>query len=283
MAGEFLRPADIKEAIALLHQDEERASIVGGGIEIVLGRSPAAERLIDLSRLGLSYIVERKEGLVIGATTTIAQIIENPLTARFLNKVIVEGLRQVGSPLIRNLATIGGAIARAHPWSDVTTLFLALGGTMVIYDGEEERTLSLSALYERGFRRRLAQMIITEIILPSPPAGAAAVFIKFSRTAFDIALLNCACFIFRPHDCIEQARIIIGARPQHSVPVSAVEEFLAGRDLTDSTIREAAMIGRETVHTADDIRTGKEYRKTLVAAGIRRTLTQIMHQWNKER
>ncbi len=283
MAGEFLWPTNIEEVIALLRQDGQRASIVGGGIEIVLGRSPAAERLIDLSCLGLSYIVERKEGLAIGAMTTISQIIENPLAAKFLAGALVEGLCQVGSPLIRNLATIGGAIACAHPWSDVTTLLLSLGGTMVVYDGEAERLLSLSALYERGFRRRLAQMVITEIIVPSPSARAGAAFIKFSRTKFDIALLNCACFILCPHDCIEQARVIIGARPQHSIPVSAVEEFLVGRKLTAAALREAAIIGRETVHTADDLRTGKEYRKTLVAVGIRRTLTQIMQQWNKER
>ncbi len=54
----------------------------------------------------------------------------------------------MGSPLLRNAATIGGHLARRR-YSDIVPVLLALDATVTVFDGTE-RTLPLAAFYAEG-------------------------------------------------------------------------------------------------------------------------------------
>jgi len=181
-------------------------------------------------------------------------------------------LRQVASPLLRNLATIGGALVSADPWSDVITLLLALGAHVAIYDGTTD-TLPLAKLYPT--RSRFSGAILTELVLSAPLQNAAAAFCKFNRTGFDIAVLNCACQVQLHADRCVGPSVVVGGTPRLAASLPGAEEVLTGQPLTGETIEQAAVAARDAAEVREDRRASAEYRKQLVYVGVRRCLQEI--------
>ena len=186
----YQRPSSIEEAWRLLNEGGKSAKLVGGGVDVALFAPPEIITLIDLADLPNRSIEMRNGELVMGAGMTLTELLESPLTASYLDGIVVTMLRQVASPLLRNAASVGGALASTHPWSDVITLFLALGARVTQYAGRLQ-TRSLDELLEgRGI---IDRAIITEVILPVPADRTYVSFEKFVRTGFDVGMLNCAC------------------------------------------------------------------------------------------
>ena len=269
---EVLKPASLDEAMSLLHERGPSAGLLGGGVSLVRYAPSHITSLIDLSTLPLSYVREEAGCVRIGATTTLREMLDHPLIADYLNGIVVETLRQVASPLLRNLATIGGALVSADPWSDVITLFLALGAHAVIYDGTTD-TLPLAKLYP--IRSRLGSAILTELVLPAPLPSAAAAFCKFNRTGFDIAVLNCACQVQLHDDRCVGASVVVGGTPRLAASLPGAQEVLTGQPLTSETIEQATVAARDAVEVCEDRRASAEYRKQLVYVGVRRCLQEI--------
>ena len=118
---EYLRPRTVDEAFAALGASSRA---LGGGTALILHAPPGISTLVDLGDLPLDYIRER-DGFRIGATTTLTAMEEHSGLAGHLGGVFPEMLRHVGSPLLRNAATIGGHLARGR-LSDVIPVLLAL-------------------------------------------------------------------------------------------------------------------------------------------------------------
>jgi len=278
----YTRPVDLEDALTIWRKGKGRTLLIGGGVELVRSRIFNIDRVIDLTALPLSYVKESGTGLRVGATTTLAEAIEDRSLSQYVGGIAVETLKQVGSPLLRNLATIGGAVASAHPWSDVIPLLLALGADVVLYDGEY-RTVPLAEV--QPIRQRLGEAILTEIVLPRFSPRAAAAFWKFSRTKFDIGILNCSCAIGLKDRSCETVRLAIGGRPALAVRLGDVEEWLCGKELTPETIEAAASLAAERAEVSDDMRASAEYRRVLAKVGVKRCLERDEDfdpdQWGK--
>ncbi len=266
--SEFIRPRDLAEALSLLEGKEAR--IVAGGIDVILFPTPA-ERLVDITALPLSGIEGRDGGVSIGATATMTELLESPVLKGYLNGVVCEMLRQVASPLQRNLATVGGSLMIGHPWSDLLTLFLVLEAKLVYFDGEEHE-VPIDRFYAEHMHRR--RIILTRVNLPAVRQGAAA-FIKFSRTAFDIALLNCAALVKTEGGRCTAARIAIGGTPRRAVLLARAAAELTGKTLSEEVIVRAARAAQEEAEVGDDMRAGANYRRELVGVGAYRVLSRI--------
>ena len=265
---EFVRPETLDQALALLRKHGERAWLIGGGIDLVLFAPEDAQVVVDLGGLPLRYVQEKAGGYAIGATTSLREVLEDRSLKSYLGGVVPEMLHQVASPLLRNLATMGGTLWSANPWSDVITLFLALGAQVVLFDGKA-RTIPLDGLYPARAHRGT---ILTEVHLPAPVAGSAAGFWKLGRTAFDVALLNAACLVrVAGRRCVE-ACLVLGGRPGLGTRVPLAEKVLVGSDLGDAAIDRAAEVARESADVRDDRRASGDWRRELVGVGVRKVL-----------
>lgn len=110
-------PRTVKEAVTWLERSRGKAKIIAGGTDLlgllkneVLRDFP--EAIIDIKAIpSLRYIREDRSGLKIGASTKLANIAHSELVKK-THPALAEAARSVGSPQIRNMATIGGNLCQ---------------------------------------------------------------------------------------------------------------------------------------------------------------------------
>jgi CO/xanthine dehydrogenase FAD-binding subunit len=265
----FVRPTDLAAAfIAVAHG----AIPVSGGTDVILHEPSRPSELVDLMRLPLAGITVADGGFEIGATTTLTDMLEHPALAAAFDGVVADMLRLVGSPLLRNRATIGGHLARGR-LSDVIPVLLALDAEVSWYDGADRKG-SLAAFYAGEIHR--TPIIITGVSIPAARRPTAAAFRKFSRTHFDLAILNCACRVDLGDDgAVGAARVVVGETPGLGASVADAEVLLHGRPLDPDAIAAAATIAATEIPARTDDRASAEYRRALAEVLVRRCLTDI--------
>jgi len=259
----------------MLNEGGKRAKLVGGGVDVALFAPPQVQTLIDLAMISKRTVEFRDDELVIGAGMTLTELLESPLAVEYLDGILVRMLRQVASPLLRNAATVGGALASTHPWSDVITLFLALDARVTQYAGQLKTTSLGELLEQRGIMDRA---IITEVTLPVPADLTFASFEDFVRTGFDVGMLNCACRLTINDNVCKDVRVVLGGTPDIGHRLEAVESALNGARLDPATIESAAELAAEVIPARDDVRASADYRRVLAAAGVRRSLMRIVQR-----
>lgn len=272
----YLRPQTLEEAYSYLGNG---ALAVAGGTDVLRHAHVGVHTLVDLNALPLRYI-RNEHGFAIGANTTLTDLLEDPSLAAHLDGVIAGMLRAVGSPLLRNAATIGGHLARRR-YSDIVPVLLALDAGVTVYEGAE-RTLPLAAFYAEGTGR--SRVLITEVQIPPAGRDTAASFLKFSRTIFDFALLNCAVLVRRDGDGrVEHCRVVVGETPALGASVPGAEDVLRGAALDDASIAAAGEAAAATVAFAGDQRATADYRQALCRVAVRRCLEEVRGRLEERR
>ncbi len=107
----------VPEAVELLSGAEGKTRIIAGGTDLLstlkrelLPEYP--ERLVNIKTIeGLDYIKSSAKGVSIGAATRLADISADPMVMDQY-PALAEAARSVATPLVRNLATIGGNLCQ---------------------------------------------------------------------------------------------------------------------------------------------------------------------------
>lgn len=271
----YLRPQTLEEAYSALG---EGALAVGGGTDIIRHTRAGVTTLVDLASLPLHYI-RADHGFAVGAGTTLTEMLEHPGLAAHLDGVIAGMLRGVGSPFLRNAATIGGHLARRR-YSDIVPTLLALEASITVYEGSE-RTLPLEQFYAETPRKSRA--LITEVQIPPAGADTAAAFLKFSRTGFDFALLNCAVAVQVDRGQVVRGRVVVGETPALGASIPGAEAALPGRPLDDPTIDAAAEAAAAGITFGSDHRTTADHRRALCRVAVRRCLHEARRRLQEGR
>jgi xanthine dehydrogenase YagS FAD-binding subunit len=111
----YSRPSSLKEAAALLGRERGKIVVLAGGTDL-LGEMKdnlrAPERLVAIKHLReLQGIRPGRTGLRIGAATLLADIADNA-AVREQTPLLAMAAEKVGTPQIRNMATIGGNLCQ---------------------------------------------------------------------------------------------------------------------------------------------------------------------------
>lgn len=116
----YYKVTTVTQAISLLTRFQEKASILAGGSDL-LGRMKdrlegpklqLPQHLLDIKGIkDLNAITEQKNGLKIGATTSLSDIASSPLVAgRY--PLLAQAAHDVAVPQIRNVGTLGGNLCQ---------------------------------------------------------------------------------------------------------------------------------------------------------------------------
>lgn len=275
------QPSTLTEAFDLLEKYGDDARLLSGGTALVLQmkqRFAQPGQVISLRRIaGLGEIAATEEGgIEIGALCTQRQVEISPLAAGRV-ALAVEAYRQVATPRIRSMATVGGGLAHGDPNQDPPPALMALDATVTLTAASGTRTLPVAELFLDYFDTDVrAGEIITGLTIPPAPDGAETAFIKFlPRTADDYATVSAAAVIAPDGagNC-RAARVALGSVGLTPLRARAVEDALRGQPLTADNIAAAAAAVSDLVDPLDDHRGSAEYKREMAVVFTRRAVAQ---------
>lgn len=274
---EYFKPTSVAEAIKLLAHYGEKARLIAGGTDVLVEKDPQIEVLIDITGLGLDYIKIESQGVKIGAASTFADI-EVALLGKSPYNLLTEAAHQMGTPQIRNVATIGGNICYAVPSADSAPPLLALDATITISGPTGERSMDIVDFFLDVRRNALERgEMLTEIQLPAFPARTEAVFVKKGRVAAgDLAVVNTAVRLTVTGDDIcQEARIALGAVAPTPLRAKEAEAMLQGKKPQDELLMKAADKAAQETKPISDVRSSAAYRKVLSRVLVERALREV--------
>ena len=137
---ELLQPETLGEALSLL--DDEGAQPFAGGTALMLMMKAGVlrpARLVQLGKVGLDAI-HANGNLRVGAMTTLGALERSPEVQKGW-PVIARALRTLSNVRVRNVATVGGALAHADPHMDLPPLLAALGARVFLESRKGKRAI----------------------------------------------------------------------------------------------------------------------------------------------
>jgi carbon-monoxide dehydrogenase medium subunit len=273
----FYRPANVREALRLLHTGKGHARVVAGGTDIVVEGDRSIRFLIDITHAGLNYIRLRGTACVIGATTTMAELEASDVIQALAGGLLSRAARTCGSALIRNLATLGGNMAHGSPAADMAAPLLVLDAAVVMVDSKGRHKLPLAEYLAAARVSRYAKALLVEVVIPDPPQGKGCQwsFQKLGRTAVDISLVNVSAGLqLDSRGRVKWARIALGSVSPVPMRATGAEQRMAGRTLDQALLAEiGAAVARE-VSPISDARASAEYRREICSVLTRRALEE---------
>jgi CO/xanthine dehydrogenase FAD-binding subunit len=277
----FWNPGTLAEALAVLAAERDAVMPVAGGTDLVLrlrqGRF-APRGLVSVRRLrGLDGGAARLEGdeLVLDALAPLADVI-TAAAAREHAPELVAALRTIGSPAIRNVATLAGNVVNASPAADSLPPLLVLGAEVVLQRREGSRRLPLAAfLTGPGRTTRAPDELLTTLRLRLPPAAGkrVAVFRKFGkRRANIIASANVAARLQVVEGRVGYARLAAGGVAATPRRLTALEGLLTGQPATAdlfARVEAAALAAIDgLIQPISDVRGGAAFKRALVLQAV---------------
>lgn len=276
-------PQNAAELYAALGRLSEQGKILAGGTDFVvqaqMGRLNPSEVLYVGEVAELRRITSENGKCVIGAAVTMRELADY-MSKRPEFAAIADAACDVGSPQIRNKATVGGNVANASPAGDVppTLCLLDAQGVVAGPDGVR-RTVPVQQLIAAPGRNSLAyNEAITAFVLDEAAwAGWRSAFVKLgfrgrvtvSRIGFTVALRQAA------DGTIEDARVFVGAISTGPVRMEDAEALMKGRKPDEALAAEVAELLRALLWKITPEKFDRDYKIASARGVVEDTLAKF--------
>jgi CO/xanthine dehydrogenase FAD-binding subunit len=262
---EYVRPASVEEACALLASDENARIIAGGQtlVPMMAMRLARPTRLVDIAQiLELSFIREDGDAVTIGAGTKQCVAERSALIAEKL-PLLARAIPWIGHTATRARGTIGGSIANGDPAAELPLMAVTLDAMLACRTTMEEGEIDATEFY-------LGPTITTL------PAGACLTSVRFPvwkgrvgigfhevnarRSDFAVAAAAAQVELTAEGTC---ARLALGLGGITDTPVrlDEAEEALIDTPLEPDTVRDVVRGALEGIECADDLHASADYRR----------------------
>lgn len=236
--NEFIIPDDLKSAKSALKKLGDKGFAVAGGTSLHF-LAVTEKTAVDLSRLGLSGIQKKGGTFLIGATTTLGELMKHQGQGWVLDQVAVHTSTQQ----IRNMSTLGGNIVRVFPWNDFPVALLALDATLCI-EGAKEKTYSADDYFDgQPFRLFKAGHLLTRIEVPALKKGQGFGYHKEVRLSAGFSLMTAAAKVTVKSGKLAEVRLALGAGISLPARLLEVEAALEGLSITAIPLQETVAKG----------------------------------------
>jgi aerobic carbon-monoxide dehydrogenase medium subunit len=273
---EYFAPETLDEALQVLERYGDEAKVLAGGqslIPLMKLRFASPRALVDLNRVaGLDELAERDGQLRIGALVR-HKTCERSELLRGRWGALGDAAPQISDPIVRNLGTVGGSLAHADPQGDWGSVMIAVGATITAREPGGERAIPAADFFKGPFTTALEPTeVITAVSVPDPGPRAGGTYLKLERKVGDFATVGVAVQVSFDDDKVSRAGIGLTAVGPTNLPATAAEEALAGSELDDEAIREAARLAAEAAQPHSDVRGSAEYKRSVVRTFTERGL-----------
>lgn len=272
--NQYVRAQSLDEAYELY---QKKPNFVLGGMLWLKMKNKTLGTAIDLCDLGLDQIDEDENEFRIGAYATLRQIETHEALNAYTHGAIAESVRHIVGVQFRNVATVGGSIWGRFGFSDVMTIFRALGAKVQLHKA------GIMDLDEFAALPRTTRDVLVSVIVPKNAKDV--VYLSQRNQSTDFPVLTCAVA-----NRSGRYVAVIGASPYMAEPVWDEEGILdcladaktdGNAALTDNSetnakIDKFAEYVAEHIRFGSNIRAGAEYREIICRVLTRRAVTQSL-------
>ena len=278
---ELSEPTSLKEALSLLDADDPSVRPASGCTALMLMMKAGVfhpTRLVSLRKVaGMSGIKAGHDGsLTIGAMTPLAAL-EHSADVAKLAPVITRTMLRLSNVRVRNVATIGGALAHGDPHMDLPPVLIALGATVKAVSPKGERTLKVEDLLTGYYETALEKNeLIAEVNIPAQGARRAA-YMKFTAgSAEDWPAVGVAVSVEAAGDTLRNAIVVASAATTKATRLKSAEGALKDARLDDASLRRAGEAGAAEAEIIADVRGTVSYKRELIRVHIGRAVRQAL-------
>src|SRR6201989_3358729 len=236
-------PATLAEAVALMAEHQDEASVLAGGQSLIpllalrLARPPV---LVDINGLSEVSGVSVADGWVaVGAMTREYVAEESEAVAETL-PLLAAALPLIGHEAIRSRGTIGGSLAHADPAAELPAVARALDAEFVVRGPAGERVIPAAQWFEAYLTTsRQPDELLLEVRFPAAKQDTGTSFQEVARRHGDFAIVGLAASLALSGGVISDARLAVAGVSDVPVVAGAAEGLLAGEGPSAELLDEA--------------------------------------------
>ena len=282
----YHKPKSVRDTVALLNRYGEEAVLLSGGTDLLVElkkrvRNPS--HIVSIQGIpGLRRVEPDGEDLLhVGPGVTIQTLTNHPALTGGL-RLLSQAASLLGSWQIRNRATLGGNICHASPSGDTLPALLCLKAVLKLESLDGERVVPAENFFlGPGQTAALPGEMLTDILIPRPPAGSCGVYKKFgARQKMDLAVASVAVLgvVDPPAKCFSSIRIGLGAVAPTPIRSRKAEDLLSGSKVSEELIADAARSAAMEASPISDLRASEGYRREIIRHLTQEALREIWVQ-----
>jgi len=271
----FFQPHSVEDALEIAQTSE--ATFLAGGTDLVLHMRTGKVQpsgIIDLGKISVLREIKMTDGFLdIGSMATFAELGQNKLVSQNAY-ALWQACQTMGSPQIRNQATLGGNLGNCSPAADGLPPLLALGAEVHLITREGEEIVSLSSLLGR------TPLLERETLIRGfriPLQGQQSGFAKLGRRgALAIARLSVAVALEINGNKVENVRVALGAVGRRAFLSESLSQVLSGQELNQEWLEKGVLEVQRIVREALGTRASAPYKRVAVSGVFREALESII-------
>ena len=282
MVQNVFQAMNTDSALNLLHQYQGDAKILAGGTDLIIQMREGhvtPRVLVDISSMEETReIKEQNHTVELGSTATFTDIEKHNVFNSGLS-AIAKAARSIGSPQIRNRATVGGNICNASPAADMLPPLLVMDAMVVLKSKRQTRVLPLSDFITGKEETMLeADEMMEKIRFQRVGSCAGLGFSKLGiRNALSIARLSMSVYIeWDENKNCKNVRIASGALGLKAQREWDVENFMKNRRMDQNLIDEAAAVLEESTMQRLAGRSTMNFKRHAVQGVFRQALEEAL-------
>lgn len=267
----FIKVKTLPKTLSFLSVNRNKCKIIAGGTDLIIqlrnknSRNEKIEFIIDISHLAeLKGISFHKKYCSIGANTTFSEIIKSKkMQDNF--PLLWNASKKIGSPQIRNIATIGGNICNLASAADSIPPLLVYDAKMKIVSSKDEKLIPLEKILKSPQKIDLQHnQIISEIIMPinDEDKSAQTKFYKLGRRkGMSVSRMSFAILLkINEKNRIADFRIAAGAIFQIPKRLYKIEKDVKGKIFGDKLCKKISVNVGKQVLSETGIRWSTPYK-----------------------
>ncbi len=262
-------------------KDHSNFKLLAGGTDLVLDfkrNKVRCESIVSLGKISeLKKIVDDEDEIYIGAMVTFSDLIESNVIKNYCNSLLNCSM-SMGSPQIRNVATVGGNIVNGGSAADIIPCIISLGGILLIDSEKVIRRVSCEEYFKNYKEERLKENeILTHIIIPKMK-NTSGYYKLGKRNSLAISRVSAAVYLEIKEDRICDINICLGAVGRYPFRAKELEEKSLGKDIKWLYSEEALEYLERIVEKSIEGRKTMPFKREAIKGVFKKALDNALQQ-----